>query len=93
MTWDAGATKAESIRNALDLVETSQARIREGSPVSLRLDYIEMNDAADLEVVDDVSRRDAHNPRPLILSGALWVDKTRLIDNIILDDENRITSK
>ena len=93
VTWDAGATKTECIRKALDVVETSQARIRaEDSPVSMRLDYIELNDAGDFEVVDGVCRRDAHNPRPLILSGALWVDKTRLIDNIILDDAKRITS-
>ena len=92
-TWEAGATKAECIGKALDVVETSQARIKaEGSPVSMRLDYIELNDAADFEVVDGVCKRNVQNPRPLILSGALWVDKTRLIDNIVLDDANRIVS-
>jgi len=60
--------------------------------VNMRLDYIELNGAADFE--DGACRLDAHDPRPLILSGALWVDKTktRLIDHIILDDANGITS-
>ena len=58
----------------------------------VRLDYIEMNDPAAFGVLADEMARpmwEAVRPgaaarRPVILSGAMWVGKTRLIDNIVL---------
>nr|GAT47263.1 pantoate-beta-alanine ligase [Mycena chlorophos] len=49
----------------------------------IRLDYIEFNESDTLEPWAPERRRIATEP-PVILSGALWVGKTRLIDNLIL---------
>lgn len=47
-----------------------------------------MNDAESFEVLSDVVQREEWEAgfagRPVILSGAMWVGKTRLIDNIVL---------
>ncbi|KAI9062485.1 Pantoate-beta-alanine ligase [Trametes sanguinea] len=84
--WEENATKAECIRRAKAVIEDKQREVN-GS-VDLRLDYIEMNDPDSFEVVSDaVSRRQWEGDvvgRPVVLSGAMWVGKTRLIDNIIL---------
>lgn len=56
----------------------------------MRLDYVELNNSRTFDVLDTQARKNGIDSDPVILSGALWVDKTRLIDNIILDDRNRI---
>lgn len=68
-----------------------EAKKREAKDVELRLDYVELNDSQTFEVLDAQTRiADAGDEDPVILSGALWVDKTRLIDNVILGDANKI---
>lgn len=54
-----------------------------GLAVDLQLDYLELNDAATFDVLD-AGRKKADSGM-VILSGALRVDKTRLIDNILLN--------
>lgn len=56
----------------------------------MRLDYIEMNDSETFDVVDASSNHRLAGDIPVILSGALWVGRTRLIDNIVVGDLNRI---
>ncbi|KAI0675791.1 Pantoate-beta-alanine ligase [Trametes maxima] len=84
--WEAGASKAECVRRAGAVVEGK--RREQGESVDLRLDYVEMNDADSFEVMsDDVVRGNWEKEvtgRPVILSGAMWVGKTRLIDNVVL---------
>ncbi|KAI0642230.1 Pantoate-beta-alanine ligase [Trametes meyenii] len=84
--WESGASKAECVRRAQAVVEDT--RREHGGSVDLRLDYVEMNDADSFEVVpDDVVRGEWEQEvagRPVILSGAMWVGKTRLIDNLVL---------
>jgi pantoate--beta-alanine ligase len=58
--------------------------------VALRLDYIEMNDSRDLTVVPSETTKESVGNTPMILSGALFVDTTRLIDNLILGDAGDI---
>ena len=76
-------------------LRTEQAEV---FPVDLKLDYIEMNDPDTFDVLPDGTLRSAWEAgengerRPVILSGAMWVGKTRLIDNIILGDESKILS-
>ncbi|KAJ2983374.1 hypothetical protein NUW54_g10644 [Trametes sanguinea] len=86
VAWEENASKSECIRRAETVIEKKKREVN-GS-VDLRLDYIEMNDPDSFEVVSDaVSRRQWEGDvagRPLVLSGAMWVNKTRLIDNIIL---------
>ena len=55
-----------------------------GLYVEMRLDYIQMNYTEVLEF--DVTK----GSKLVILSGALYVDKTRLIDNILLGDAEKI---
>lgn len=54
----------------------------------MRLDYIEMNDSETFEVLDVSSNNQLAGDIPVIVSGALWVGKTRLIDNIVIGDLN-----
>jgi pantoate--beta-alanine ligase len=57
---------------------------KNGGKLTMVLDYIEMNDPESFETVDwDTKEGDG---RPIILSGALWLGRTRLIDNIVLGD-------
>lgn len=56
----------------------------------IRLDYVELNNSRTFDVVDAHSRMGDAEEDPVILSGALWVDETRLIDNLILGDVNKI---
>ncbi|KAL1941218.1 hypothetical protein VTO73DRAFT_7430 [Trametes versicolor] len=84
--WEAGASKAECIQRAQAVIENKKREA--GESVDLRLDYIEMNDAESFEVLSDAVQREEWEAgfagRPVILSGAMWVGKTRLIDNIVL---------
>ncbi|TFK29630.1 Pantoate-beta-alanine ligase [Coprinopsis marcescibilis] len=86
--WNQGATKQECIDAALAEVEACQTKIAaEGLQVEVRLDYIEMNDASDFSVLEPTTTPAG---KFTILSGALYVDKTRLIDNILLGDTTGI---
>jgi pantoate--beta-alanine ligase len=58
--------------------------------VDVRVDYIEMNDSETFDVVGASSNYRLAGDIPVILSGALWVGKTRLIDNIVVGDLKRI---
>jgi len=54
----------------------------------MKLDYVEMNDPESFEVVDwETAPGDG---RAVILSGAMWVGRTGLIDNVIRGDEGRV---
>lgn len=57
--------------------------------MELRLDYVEMNDAKSFDILEPQARRQAEE-QVVILSGALYVDKTRLIDNILLGNTTNI---
>jgi pantoate--beta-alanine ligase len=72
---------AEHIINVKRIVEADKEHAVE---LPIVLDYIEMNDPESFDVVDwDTKEGDG---RPVVLSGAVWVGPTRLIDNIILGD-------
>jgi pantoate--beta-alanine ligase len=89
--WRNGCTKEECIEAATDVFENSKRKAQmEGLDVEMRLDYVELNYSQTFDVLDAHTRESGIDSDPVILSGALWVDKTRLIDNIILDDQNRI---
>ncbi|KAF8141493.1 Pantoate-beta-alanine ligase [Boletus edulis] len=81
--WTAGKTKDASIRAAEDLAAGAvKEAVMRG--IEMRLDYIEMNNASTFEVLDGQSQRQPVGGAPVVLSGAVWVGKTRLIDNIVL---------
>ncbi|KAF8520445.1 pantothenate synthetase [Hysterangium stoloniferum] len=78
--WESGLSHDDVVDRAKELVERKQEQA-EAAQVELRLDYVEVSDSETFEVV---AGNDGKNP--VILSGALWVGKTRLIDNIMLGD-------
>ncbi|GJE98559.1 pantoate-beta-alanine ligase [Phanerochaete sordida] len=85
--WAAGTSKAECISTAHAIIK-SKADDLAGDNIDMKLDYIEMNDPESFDVLDPCQNRAAWEAdvadRPVILSGAMWVGKTRLIDNVIL---------
>ncbi|KAF9565863.1 pantothenate synthetase [Agrocybe pediades] len=87
--WTEGRTKRECINAATKVVEEKIAQAsKDGLEVVMKLDYVEMNDAQTFEVLEEEkARRDTDL---VILSGALYVDKTRLIDNILLGDIHQV---
>ncbi len=90
--WESGRNKADSINEACAYLEKiAKDLAAQDSTIDVKLDYIEMNDPESFEVVPDVTTRTIWEAeakgRPVILSAAMWVGKTRLIDNIILGDK------
>ncbi|KAF7798695.1 hypothetical protein EIP86_009919 [Pleurotus ostreatoroseus] len=96
--WIAGKEKKECIRQAEELIRSRTeglSRTKTGQEeVRLKLDYIEMNDPDTFDVIGDLVERagweKGHAGRPVVLSGAMWVGETRLIDNIILGDAKQL---
>ena len=80
--WESGLSKSECLAKSKMLVKSVRAK----AGVEMRLDYIELNDSDSFEVVGDERTEVDYGARPVLLSGALWVGKTRLIDNLILGD-------
>lgn len=75
--------------------ETSSGGSGGSDEGNIRLDYISMNDPDTFEVLPDaISKADWEGSgdagRPVILSGAMWVGRTRLIDNIVLGDAKKL---
>src|SRR6266550_2466576 len=81
--WDQGRTTSESIEEAIQLIQ-SRVQTANESPerVGMKLDYVEMNDTETFDKLED--SRTMSDGDDIILSGALWVGKTRLIDNILI---------
>jgi pantoate--beta-alanine ligase len=88
--WEGdGLTKGESVARAKDLVERVRLHAA-GVGVEMELEYLEVNWADSFEVVEDDEVGKGPERGPMILSGALWVGKTRLIDNVILGDSSSL---
>ena len=90
--WLAGETKGAVMHVMGTLVEQAQDRSKKDG-VEMRLDYIEMNDPWTFNPIQASDTRSSLRDGQtdvVILSGALWVGKTRLIDNILLGDINKI---
>ncbi|KZO92074.1 Pantoate-beta-alanine ligase [Calocera viscosa TUFC12733] len=85
--WLSSLGREASLSHARALVEDARVRASEAG-VTLKLDYVEMNDPESFDVVPEETT--PGDGRPVILSGALWVGRTRLIDNLILGDERSI---
>jgi pantoate--beta-alanine ligase len=89
--WMNGETKDECVRRARDVIENVSGGLEaKKRDVDVRLDYIEMNDVDSFEVVEDGEKRNGKEREAVILSGAIWVGKTRLIDNVVLGDVGKI---
>ena len=92
--WTDGQTKGDVLEHMKMLLENKVAEAKQDS-VDMRVDYVEMNDPWTFEVVgssETMSSQGEKHADVVILSGALWVGKTRLIDNILLGNINKIIS-
>ncbi|WVQ76755.1 pantoate-beta-alanine ligase [Cryptococcus sp. DSM 104548] len=78
-------TGEDIISAATGRILAEQHRLLQASPTSveagveMRLDYVELFDRATFEPV-----RGPVGEREMVLAGALWMGKTRLIDNVLL---------
>ena len=90
-TWAAGASKWETVHCAIKRLETARDE-GEKQGVEVRVDYVEMNDPDSLEDLGDEEVRRSDDA-PVILSGAAWFGRTRLIDNVILGNVEGIIAK
>jgi len=77
----ARAAYDEGEHNATHLLDLVRATI-EAQPLA-RIDYVSINDAATLQKVDKL------NERPALLSLAVFFGKTRLIDNVVLEQTKK----
>lgn len=91
--WEAGLTKDDCVRAAGEVVAEAAERARADSAADIRFDYVQFNDSDTFFELSGSTTREIwaqQSPHPVILSGAIWVDKTRLIDNHILGDINGV---
>ncbi|KAF7370498.1 Pantoate-beta-alanine ligase [Mycena sanguinolenta] len=79
--WNDGFQKVACVERATDLVREVAGTSDEAQ---IRLDYIEFNDSDSLEPLESTQCREPGS-QPVLLSGAMWVGSTRLIDNIVLE--------
>ena len=87
--WSNGESKDLCVSKAVAVIDEVKAQAAVNG-VEMRLDYIEMNDSETFDILDALSNNQMIGDIPVILSGALWVGKTRLIDNIVIGNLNRI---
>ncbi len=81
MAWDSCASGAAMIEVANRVVAEEQERIRKaGEDVVLKPDYFEVFDR---QTFAPFRGSPTANDK-LVISGAVWVGKTRLIDNLLL---------
>jgi len=97
-SWESGFTKADCVHRASEVIRTMAERLSVSDEIVMRLDYVQLNDPETFDVVPDSTTReeyvaqaeDKEKERPVVLSGAMWVGKTRLIDNVVLGDVKRL---
>lgn len=83
--WAGGARKGACVARAAAVLAGVRAEAALAG-VEVRMDYVEMNGAEEFEVLGDGEVRGARGA--VLLSGAVWVGKTRLIDNFVLGDSD-----
>jgi pantoate--beta-alanine ligase len=77
----AAAEYDQGERNAERLIEAVKSTVA-AEPLT-RIDYVSVNDAETLEQLDELS------DRPALISAAVFIGKTRLIDNIVLGNAKK----
>ncbi|KAH7102928.1 pantothenate synthetase [Auriculariales sp. MPI-PUGE-AT-0066] len=88
----AGANAARPLEAAQGVVQEAVDRAKQDG-VDMRPEYISVNDPETFEEIsDDKFERLADKKSVMVISGAVWVGKTRLIDNLILGDVTSIVN-
>jgi pantoate--beta-alanine ligase len=90
--WEQGKTTDEALASATALIDQRKAKEEaKRSGVSIRLDYLQMNDSDTFEELPGKTTRQSKGvAEAVMLTGAMWVDRTRLIDNIIIGNPRNI---
>lgn len=86
------------VQRARQVIFETNKRLNSGQneKIDIRLGYIEMNDSETFEPLSGSITKASwdgvmgEEGKAVILSGAMWVGKTRLIDNVILGDPRRL---
>jgi pantoate--beta-alanine ligase len=92
--WNAGATKEDCVVEAVSVIQRAAAEAATKG-VDLRVDYVEMNDSGSFEILKaSIFKSSTDAPKhPVIVSGAMWVGRTRLIDNVLLNEDGKLLSR
>ncbi|EJC99950.1 Pantoate-beta-alanine ligase [Fomitiporia mediterranea MF3/22] len=93
IAWNTGSTKDTVIHSAHSFLHSEAERAKREDGVDLRVDYVEMNDPWTFDVVDgsETKTKSSDDGEDVwILSGAMWVGRTRLIDNVLLGNSSKI---
>ena len=95
--WQNGMNKQRCISDAQAVIKNVAEKVRSdgNDSIHVKLDYIEMNDPDSFDALsEDTTRTEWESNgvqgRAVLLSGAMWVGKTRLIDNLILGDARQL---
>ncbi|CCM02526.1 uncharacterized protein FIBRA_04628 [Fibroporia radiculosa] len=95
--WSSGDNIDTCIQRARQVISETETRLNSGQheKIDMKLDYIEMNDPETFNLLSGVTTKaqweaEKDEGRAVVLSGAMWVGKTRLIDNVILGDPRRL---
>lgn len=100
--WESGGTAEEVLRAAQKVILSERQNEDQDevtvdtkidgvdTTVKIKLDYVSLNDPYTLQDVPAHQTASNSMTDAIIMSGAMWVGTTRLIDNIILGDESKI---
>lgn len=72
-------TAQSAIQAARDLIEQTSDKASGESGITIKFDYIEVFDKVTFEPI-----RGELNGREAVVAGAMWLGKTRLIDNLLI---------
>ncbi|KAI5120430.1 hypothetical protein M0805_009892 [Coniferiporia weirii] len=87
--WNAGKSKESVIRAAMTSLESGRLSAK-AAGVKIGIDYVDMNDTTTFDIVGNAETKRSKKDEAVVLSGAIWVGKTRLIDNVLLGDASKI---
>ncbi|KZV68244.1 Pantoate-beta-alanine ligase [Peniophora sp. CONT] len=90
--WASGANKHECLKRAEAVLEEARL-LGQKDAVTVKSDYIEFFDPSSFQALDEAADRSSRGGLPTVLTGAMWVGKTRLIDNLVLDDDGTIVGR
>lgn len=87
----AGAGNTRPLAAAQAVIEAAVKRAKVDG-VDMRPDYVSLNDPDTFEELTDDAFEARTGSTPVVISGAVWVGRTRLIDNFILGDASSIVN-
>ena len=90
--WASGANKHKCLKHAEAVLEEARL-LGQKDAVTVKPDYIEFFDPSSFQALDESTDRSSRGGLPTVMMGAMWVGKTRLIDNLVLDDDGSIVGR